>query len=421
MSSSYATVLRTPGAVRLFGAALIGRLSYGVVPLALLLAVTGTTGSYARAGWLTALFAASNVLLSPVRAGLVDRHGPRRALPPMAAGYTVVLLGLAAATWRPGVPFPALLALAVAAGVLAPPLGPVTRARWSALLPDPELRRRAYSLDTVAEELLHVTGPLLAGLIAAATDRPALGLVLGAALVLTGTLALASSVRDEPAPARMNSPVTEDRSRPWQLLARTRQPLAAAAGAGAGLGAFVLLAVVFAQRHGQAADAAWVEGMLAAGSAVGGLALGALDWRAPARVRLAVLTAAFGGTLALTALAPTLPLLAAVAALAGLTVAPTLTTAYLFTDELAGPGRRTRAGAWVNAAFNAGSSAGTALAGLLAEHLPLPLCLVLAATPALAALATVRPRTTTPPAGGRPENLPTRTAAWTNEPKGERS
>ncbi|WP_316520035.1 MFS transporter [Kitasatospora brasiliensis] len=406
MSSSYATVLRTPGAVRLFGTALIGRLSYGIVPLSLLLAVTETTGSYARAGWLMALFATSGVLVSPVRAGLIDRHGPRRALPPMAAGYALVLLGLAATTWRPGVPYPALLALAVAAGVLAPPLGPVTRAQWSALLPDQALRRRAYSLDTVAEELLYVTGPLLAGLIVAATARPALGLVLGAALVLGGALALASSVPRGSAESEANSAATAERSRPWQLLARTRQPLAAAAAAGAGLGAFGLFAVVFAQRHGQAADVAWVEATLAAGSAVGGLVLGAFDWRASAQTRLAVLTATFGGALALTSLAPTLPLLAAVAALAGLTVAPTLTTAYLLTDELAEPGQRTRAGAWVNACFNAGSSAGTAAAGLLADRFPLPLCLALAASPALAALAAAR----TGAAGRSAEDAPARAA-----------
>ncbi|MFE4516906.1 MFS transporter [Kitasatospora sp. NPDC056783] len=406
MSSSYVTVLRTPGAVRLFGAALIGRLSYGVVPLSLVLAVTGATGSYARAGWLMALFSISGVLISPLRAGLVDRHGPRRALPPMAAGYALVLLGLAAATWRPGVPYPALLALAVAAGVFAPPLGPVTRARWSALLPDPGLRRRAYSLDTVAEELLYVTGPLLSGVIAAATARPALGVVVGAVLVLGGTLALAASVHDGPAPTEAGSTSTEDRSSSWRLLARTRQPLAAAAAAGAGLGAFGLLAVVFAQRHGRTADVAWVEATLAAGSAIGGLVLGALDWRASAQARLAVLTTAFAGALALTSLAPTLPLLAAVAALAGLTVAPTLTTAYLLTDELAGPGRRTRAGAWVNACFNAGGSAGTALAGLLADRLALPLCLVLAATPALAALTAARGRAAAAPGDGRPSGEP---------------
>lgn len=114
--------------------------------------------------------------------------------------------------------------------------------------------------------------------------------------------------------------------------------------AGAGLAAFSLLAVVFAARHGRPADVAWVEAALAAGSAVGGLALGAIDWRAPARTRLTLLTAALGTALALAALAPTLPALTAVAALVGLAVAPTLTTAYLRTDELATPAERTRAG-----------------------------------------------------------------------------
>ncbi|WP_282203332.1 MFS transporter [Kitasatospora fiedleri] len=386
MSASYLAVLRAPGAARLLPAALLGRLSYGTLPLSLLLATAATTGSYARAGWLTALFSAVSVLLFPTRAGLVDRYGPRRALPPMAAGYAAALLALAAATWRPGVPYPALLALAAAAGVLAPPLGPVTRAQWSVLAADPELRRRAYSLDTVAEELLYVTGPLLAGLLAAAA-RPAVGVLLSAALVLGGTLTLAAVAVPMPVPVPVRGAAATARSGTRHLLARARQPLSAAAGAGAGLAAFSLLAVVFAGRHGSAADVAWVEAALAAGSATGGLALGAVDWRAPAATRLTVLTAALAAALALAALAPTLPALTAVAALAGLAVAPTLTTAYLLTDELAAPAERTRAGAWVNSSFNAGSSTATALTGTLLAHLPPSSCLLLAATPPLAALA----------------------------------
>ncbi|MFJ5921612.1 MFS transporter [Kitasatospora sp. NPDC092948] len=387
-SSSYGAVLRTPGAARLFGAALIGRLSYGTVPLSLLLAVTATTGSYARAGWVMAVFSTVSVLLFPARAGLVDRHGPRRALPPMAAGYAVVLVGLAVVTWRSGAPYPVLLVLAAAAGVFAPPLGPVTRAQWSRLVTEPELRRRAYSLDTVAEELLYVTGPLLAGVLASAA-RPAVGLVLSAALVLGGTLTLAVSMPREEVSTGVNS--TADRAGSRGLLSRARQPLAAAAGAGAGLGAFSLLAVVFAGRHGRDADVAWVEAALAAGSAVGGLALGAVNWRAAAGNRLTALTAALGAALALAALAPSLPVLAVIAAFAGLAVAPTLTTAYLLTDEIAPPEQRTRAGAWVNTAFNAGSSVSTALVGLLVSRIPLTVCLLLAAIPVLAALAAAAP------------------------------
>lgn len=62
---SYATVLRTPHAARTFGAALLGRLSYGIVPLAMLLAIKDATGSYSAAGGAMALFGVASVLLSP--------------------------------------------------------------------------------------------------------------------------------------------------------------------------------------------------------------------------------------------------------------------------------------------------------------------------------------------------------------------
>jgi len=54
-----------------------------------------------------------------------------------------------------------------------------------------------------------------------------------------------------------------------------------------------------------------------------------------------------------------------VVGVAGLFVAPAMTTAYLLAEESATPGFRTRAGAWVNTAFNAGSSIGMAAIGRL--------------------------------------------------------
>ena len=158
---SYAAVLRMPHATRTFAAALVGRLSYGMVSLAVLLAVSRATGSYAVAGVIMALFGAASVFLSPLRAALVDRHGPRRALLPMAALYAGLLGVLAAATWRPGAPALLLGTAAVAAGACTPPLGPTMRAVWGELVTDRRLLQRAYSLDGVAEELLFVSGPLL--------------------------------------------------------------------------------------------------------------------------------------------------------------------------------------------------------------------------------------------------------------------
>jgi len=424
---SYAAVLRTPHALRTFGSALVGRLSYGTVSLSLLLAVASTIGSYTLAGAVIAVFAGTSAALAPTRAGLVDRWGPRRALPPMAGAYALTLAALAACTWRPGVPAVVLVLLTVAAGVFAPPLGPVMRALWSELVPDPELRRRAFSLDTVCEELLYVSGPLVAGALATAA-RPAVGVALSALLVLGGTLLLASAQplrgtrNDAHSDSRNNAPDDAHEAAaaavPLPLPARIRRtggllagalrrgggqpgsgrpgpglfsalrlPIGVAAGVGACLGAYGLLVVVFAEAHGRAASAAWVEAALAGGSAVGGLVLGAVPWRAPAGTRLMVLAAALGLSVCLAAAVPGVPWLAAAAAVSGLTISPTLSTAYLLADELAAAEHRTRAGTMVNTAFNAGGSAGTAGIGLLTGQLPLALCFVLAAAPALAALA----------------------------------
>ncbi|PSK98118.1 MFS transporter [Murinocardiopsis flavida] len=124
---------------------------------------------------------------------------------------------------------------------------------------------------------------------------------------------------------------------------------------------------------------------LSAGSALGGLAYGALTWRSGARVRLALLGSGFGVSLAAAGFAPGIGALAAVSALAGVFVAPALTTAYLMVDDAAPVHARTRANAWVNTAFNAGVSGGAAAGGLMVSGLPLELCFALAGAPVLAA------------------------------------
>ncbi|MFF1920340.1 MFS transporter [Streptomyces sp. NPDC058221] len=382
---SYAAVLRTPHAARTFGAALLGRLSYGMAPLALLLAIKDASGSYSVAGGAMALFGAASVILSPARAALIDRYGPRRVLPPMAGLYAALLTVTALATWNPGVHSPVLCALAVAAGATTPPLGPVMRALWSGLVPDRELLQRAYSLDGVAEELLYVTGPLLVGVIVRA-GRPAAAVLAGAVLVFAGAVALVSS----PAASRTHAspePLPADTPAAPRLrlhgIAALRQAVLVTAAVGLGLGALDLLVVAFTEQHGRAAAVSWVLAALSAGSAVGGLAYGAVRWRSSGRVRLPVVAAGLGAALLVAGLSSRLYVLVAVVAVAGLFVAPALTTAYLIADESVDAARRTQAGAWVNTAFNAGSSAGTAAVGLLVDRLPLGLCFALAAAPAL--------------------------------------
>ncbi|WP_037973454.1 MFS transporter [Streptomyces sp. NRRL WC-3742] len=374
----------------MFGSALLGRLSYGMVSLAMVLTVKESTGSYATAGTVMAAFGLASVLLSPARAALVDRYGPRRALPPMAAACALFLAVLAAVSSQPGAPGPLLVVLAVAAATCTPPLGPVMRSLWSRLAPEPSLLQRAYSLDSVAEELLFVTGPLLVAALVKLTT-PATALAVSAALMLSGTLALVSSPATGPAP-RQEQRSTPPRS--WLPSGRGLLHAGAVAFAvGVGLGAVDLLAIAFADRLHQVESVAWVLAALSAGSAIGGLTYGSITWRKSAQRRLSLLATGLGLALAAAGLAPNLYVLTAAAALTGLFVAPTITTAYLLANHSAAPGTGTQAGAWVNTALNAGSATGTAVAGMLVAQLSLPVCFALMAVPSL--LTAVTPVTPT--------------------------
>ena len=375
MSASYARVLRVPHARRTFATALLGRLSYGVVPLSLMLSVTRASGSYAVAGAVMALFGATVVLLAPARAALIDRHGPRRALVPLLAAYIALLAMLTAALWRPGAPPVLLGTLAALAGACVPPLGPTMRTVWSHLVEDDKaLLQRAYSLDGVAEELLFVSGPLLVGVLAGIAAPPPVGIVVGAALMLAGTAGFVNSPAVRAVRPAGSSVVRRDGGG-RRVLRRIGRPVAAAAAVGLAIGVLDLLVVVFAERHRHGgASVAWVLAALSAGSAVGGMLHGAVDWRTPARTRLAILTLGTGLALCGAGLAPGLGTLALVMAGAGFFVSPSLTTAYLIADGAVAPEARTQAGAWVNTAVNAGSTGGTALAGALAGRLPVAVC-----------------------------------------------
>jgi len=184
----YRDVLQLPHASRLLLAALIGRLSFATVSLAMLLAVQRSTRSYAAAGAAVGAFGLANVLVAPARARLVDRAGQPVALPRLAAGYAALLCLLAGLTSSTTVASWLLVTTAGLAGLFPPPLGAAMRVLWASLVQDPAMLARAYSLDAVAEELLFVTGPLLVGLTAAVAP-PALGLIASAGLALAGSLA----------------------------------------------------------------------------------------------------------------------------------------------------------------------------------------------------------------------------------------
>ncbi|HEY1667810.1 MAG TPA: MFS transporter [Trebonia sp.] len=386
--SPYRAVLRTPHACGAFVSSLVGRLCYGIVGLSLLLTLTAGGRGYGLAGLLMALFGVSIVLVSPYRAWTVDRYGPRRVLPLMAVGFAALLVAIAVIPARTGVNEAAIAVLAAAAGACAPPLGVVMRTLWSTLIEDRNALQAAYSLDGVVEELLNVTGPVIVGVIVVAAT-PAVGLLVGAGLVVTGTGLFVRSIplRRWPAAAPRPAPGTQDEAHGKAGAGRAILAVALVTSAiGLCLGGLGLVIVAFSQARHDPAAVAWIEAALSVGSAVGGLGYGVVAWRVSARRRLALLATGLAAILIPAALSPSLLVLALLTGVAGVLVSPALATAYVLADSLASPQGRNRAGNWVNSGYNAGNSAGAVLSGQLIGRIPLSACLPVLAAPVLLAV-----------------------------------
>ncbi|MFF0312360.1 MFS transporter [Streptosporangium sp. NPDC004379] len=168
---------------------------------ALLLLGLSATGSVTVASSLLAGLTISSAVGGPVFGALLDRSPrPGRmlagALAAYAAGLLVILLALG------HVPTPALVGVAVLAGVL----GPALTGGWTAQLPlvagDDDLRRGS-ALDGLTYNVASLGGPALAGALATAAGAPAavavsIGLVL-LAVPAAWTLPARSPAREDAA------------------------------------------------------------------------------------------------------------------------------------------------------------------------------------------------------------------------------
>lgn len=362
----YGAVLSAPRARPVFIASLVGRLSYSTISLALLFAVQQATNSYVAAGAASAAFGAATAVVAPARARLIDRCGPRLGLTVLAASYILFLGLLTVGCSTHGTPAPVLVILAVTAGLFPPPLGPIMRGLWAQMFPDPEMRQRAYSLDSVVEQVLYTIGPLLSGLLVTLAS-PAWALSSTMLLLALGATGMAASPLCRSWDPSSSDPRTRAATKPL------RQPgfrplLLVLVCLGTALGILDLGVVAFTQKHGAPATAGLLLGLLSLGSVLGGLFYGHRSWRRSPATRLMFITAPMSAVIAALAAAPNPVALGVGLLVTGVFLSPAFITGYLLADQLTPRDSRTEASTWVNTANNGGAAAGTAIAGLLVDH-----------------------------------------------------
>lgn len=364
-AGSYRAVLALPYAAPTFGAALVGRLSYGLLPLSVLFTVQQSTGSFATAGGVVAVFGLTSILL-PLKSRLVDRHGQASVLAPMALLCAGALAAMAFLAWSDSAPAPAYLALGIVAGLGAPPLGPAMRSTWRTITDGSRLKQRAYSLDSVCEESLYLIGPLLVGVILSVASPPA-ALLAAASLMLVGTLAMVwmPPVRQIRS-AGSTAPLRFDLG---PLIAPGFWPIVVAILATAvGLNMAFTSIAARAQTQGLPAAAGYIEAALALGSVAGGLLWGRRRHTRTHSTHLAGLIGVLAIGVAISAAVTSLTALGALMAVTGLAIAPLFVVSYLAADDLAPEHQQTEASTWVNTANNIGSAAGASVAGLLIDR-----------------------------------------------------
>ena len=353
LGAHYIDILRRPGTARLFLPTLIARIPDSIAATAIVVLVRSATGSYSTAGLTAGAFGIGTAISAPLTGRALDRLGQRRVLPALAAGFAGALTALALACGH--LAADELGALALAAGLVRPPVEAALRAMWPRLVPPAQVDA-AYALDSTGQELIWIGGPLLLGLLLA-TSRPQLPLMACAAVTVAGTIFYSTGL---PSPGTRNAASAA----PSPLRrAGLRILLISAACYGVAAGILNLALVAFAGAHGGVAWAGVLVAIWGLGSLAGGLGYGSRDWGGSAERRAMVCLALFGATLLLLAAAHSLIVLALLMVPLGVPLSPWLGALSASVQRAVPAASSTEAFAWTFAVITVAMAAGSAIGG----------------------------------------------------------
>src|SRR4051794_18406810 len=243
--------------------------------------VTGLGRGYGAAGLVGAGVTLGMALGAPLLGRCLDRYGLRPIVAVCGIGTTVFWVA------APHLPYAALAAVAIPAGMLSVPAGSLARQVLATLVPVQE-RRAAYSLDTISIEATFMIGPA-AGIAAITAFSPtwtltALGVLFGGTAFLIWLVN--PPLREEV--AEPEPPGTRPPLRSW-LTGRLVATLLIAAGALFVLVGTELATLAALRSNGDLEVTGLVIAVMCAASILGGIVHGAVRRSLPQGVLMLLL------------------------------------------------------------------------------------------------------------------------------------
>ncbi|HEY7945650.1 MAG TPA: MFS transporter [Casimicrobiaceae bacterium] len=358
----YRAFLRLPDVARLLATAFLSRLPIGSLSLAMLMHVRALTGSFALAGLTVGVDLAASAIIAPALGRIIDRRGPRSVLLATGIVCPMALLCILLAD-RLALPTAGLIAAAAIAGAFAPPITVLTRTVWRYRFDDLNERRTAFALDAVLIEMAFTLGPLLvAALLAVASPRVAFAAAWSLVTLAVPVFALSPALkywRHQPgAERRLLGPLSE----PRLLVAFGVTFLVMFA-----LGLLEIGYAGFATAAAMPAFAGVLIAINSLGSGASGLVYGGLQPATPIERQLPWLLLLLAVPLVGHALTTSPWLLATLALVAGIGIAPSLTVVMLLVSANAPSRYATEAFTWSTTFLVGGLGAGNAVGGRIVE------------------------------------------------------
>jgi len=355
----YITIFRAKGSFAFFFTSFIARFPIAMVTLAIVTMISNKRDHFLLPTAVATTYILANALIAPQLSRLADLYGQSRIalLATFVECVSFIMLIVAVHFyWSDWI----LFAAAIAAG-FGPSFGAFSRARWAKIYSGTPLLRTAFALESLAEEIVFMSGPAIVILLATELF-PEAGLIAAGMLLIIGALPFSMLRNTEPDPAPQGHDHGRAANPPVLFLALT---LFAFGGI---FGVLEAATVAFTQKYDISKLAFYPLSAAAIGSFISGLGYGALRWELSLSRQLLVMTFILGLTTLPFFFVSDIWVLTVMCLVLGVTCSPSLIVAMGLVEELVEKSRLTESMTWAVIGANVGLASGIFLAGWMIEN-----------------------------------------------------